>query len=78
MSGGPGSGARTVRCPGCGGASVYAPANAWRPFCSVRCRESDLGAWAAESYRMPELTPPDTGTPGSLGEPGSEPAPGHA
>jgi endogenous inhibitor of DNA gyrase (YacG/DUF329 family) len=25
----------------------------WRPFCSERCRISDLGAWATESYRIP-------------------------
>lgn len=25
----------------------------WRPFCSERCKLIDLGAWAAESYRVP-------------------------
>ena len=59
-----GQGARTVRCPGCGGPSAYASGNPWRPFCSARCRGADLGAWAAESYRMPESTPPDPGWPG--------------
>ena len=24
-----------------------------RPFCSERCRILDLGAWSAESYRIP-------------------------
>lgn len=24
-----------------------------RPFCSERCRVLDLGAWAAERYRIP-------------------------
>lgn len=24
-----------------------------RPFCSERCRVADLGAWAAERYRVP-------------------------
>ena len=49
---------RIVRCPTCGGDSVYAPENAFRPFCSERCRNVDLGAWASESYRVP--TPPST------------------
>ena len=43
---------RTVRCPACGGPSVYAPDNPWRPFCSERCRTLDLGAWASEAYRI--------------------------
>lgn len=49
---------RTVRCPTCGGDSVYAPSNPWRPFCSERCRQIDLGAWASESFRV-EATPPN-------------------
>ena len=39
-----------VRCPACGGDAVYAPTNPSRPFCSPRCKESDLGAWASEAY----------------------------
>lgn len=23
------------------------------PFCSARCKQNDLGAWASESYRIP-------------------------
>lgn len=42
-----------VRCPTCGGDSVYAAHNPSRPFCSLRCRNADLGAWADGSYRMP-------------------------
>ena len=41
---------RTVRCPACGGPSVYAPDNPYRPFCSERCKLHDLGAWASESF----------------------------
>lgn len=48
----PDGGARQVRCPGCGGPSLFAPANPWRPFCSERCRTTDLGAWATERYRV--------------------------
>jgi endogenous inhibitor of DNA gyrase (YacG/DUF329 family) len=43
---------RIVRCPHCGGPSVYGPSNRWRPFCSERCRNLDLGAWASEGYRI--------------------------
>lgn len=45
---------RTVRCPACGGDSLYGPSNQWRPFCSERCRHQDLGAWASEQYAVPE------------------------
>ena len=51
---------RTVRCPACGGPSRYAPDNAYRPFCSERCKMFDLGAWANESFRV-EASPPDEG-----------------
>jgi len=49
-----------VRCPQCGGESVWSPDNAFRPFCSERCKLIDLGAWASESYRVPvqETTDP--------------------
>jgi len=50
---------RLVRCPTCGGDSVYAASNPYRPFCSERCKNLDLGAWASESFRVPEETPPD-------------------
>ncbi|MCP9468746.1 MAG: DNA gyrase inhibitor YacG [Nitrospira sp.] len=26
--------------------------NPWRPFCSERCKLTDLGRWAAEGYRI--------------------------
>jgi endogenous inhibitor of DNA gyrase (YacG/DUF329 family) len=50
---------RVVRCPACGGDSIYAPSNPFRPFCSERCKNMDLGAWASESFRVPDETPPD-------------------
>ena len=55
---------RTVRCPQCGGESVYAASNRWRPFCSERCRGVDLGAWAFESYRMPAAPPAEDSAEG--------------
>ncbi|MCS6809661.1 MAG: DNA gyrase inhibitor YacG [Tepidimonas sp.] len=53
--------ARTVRCPACGQPARYALDNPWRPFCSARCKQLDLGAWASESYRVPDPTPPAPG-----------------
>ena len=50
---------RTVTCPNCGGKSIYAPSNAFRPFCSERCKNMDLGAWASESFRVPADAAPD-------------------
>ena len=50
---------RTVKCPVCGKAALYGEANPSRPFCSERCRTIDLGAWAAERYRVP--VKPDEG-----------------
>ena len=46
------SGARIIRCPGCGGPSEYSAENAFRPFCSERCKNLDFGAWASEAYRV--------------------------
>lgn len=43
---------RTVICPACGGPSVYANSNRWRPFCSERCQKFDLGAWASEQFKI--------------------------
>lgn len=51
--------ARIVPCPTCGGDSVYAPENPFRPFCSERCKNIDLGAWASESYRVEAKPEPD-------------------
>ena len=50
---------KIVVCPSCGGDSLYSPANAFRPFCSERCKNIDFGAWASESFRMPTEAPPD-------------------
>ena len=43
----------TVKCPTCGGPSLFSPANPYRPFCSQRCQQIDLGAWAAEEHAIP-------------------------
>ena len=33
--------------------------NKFRPFCSERCRNIDLGAWGNEEFRVPAQTPPE-------------------
>ena len=45
---------RMVNCPRCGTATPWSDANAWRPFCSERCKLIDLGQWATGSYRIPQ------------------------
>jgi len=47
------AGPRKIRCPQCGGEAWWAPENPWRPFCSERCKQIDLGAWASDAYRIP-------------------------
>jgi uncharacterized protein len=61
--------ARIVACPKCGKPVEWAPASVWRPFCSERCKLIDLGAWAAESYRVAEDSEP--APPDGAKQPGS-------
>jgi uncharacterized protein len=49
---------RMVICPRCGQPSLYAPSNPARPFCSMRCKDVDFGAWANEEYRVPDESAP--------------------
>jgi len=53
----------TVKCPQCSQPVQWVPESRWRPFCSARCRELDLGAWASEEYRVPAESPPDESEP---------------
>lgn len=46
---------RTPRCPLCGRPRVQR----YRPFCSARCRDIDLGHWFTESYTVPAVEPGD-------------------
>jgi len=50
---------KLVACPTCGGNSLYAASNVFRPFCSERCKNMDLGAWASESFRVPSQSLPE-------------------
>ena len=42
-----------VKCPVCGKDVEWNESNAYRPFCSERCKQIDLGAWADEQYKVP-------------------------
>lgn len=53
---------KQVACPTCGSASLYALINRYRPFCSERCKQMDLGAWASENFRVPTNAPPEDAT----------------
>ncbi|WP_169543180.1 DNA gyrase inhibitor YacG [Sneathiella aquimaris] len=37
------------KCPQCGKETVQK----YRPFCSIRCQQLDLGKWFNESYVIP-------------------------
>lgn len=54
-----------VTCPACGKPVAWVEENRYRPFCSERCKAIDLGAWAAEEYRVPvqDEQPLDTSEP---------------
>jgi endogenous inhibitor of DNA gyrase (YacG/DUF329 family) len=43
---------KIVACPRCGIPVEWTAASRYRPFCSERCKMRDLGAWAAEEYRV--------------------------
>ena len=42
-------------CPLCGKPA----ADRYRPFCSKRCADIDLGRWLGETYRIPAEEPPE-------------------
>jgi len=44
------------RCPICGKAVATQD---YRPFCSKRCADVDLGNWLGERYAVPAVEPPD-------------------
>jgi uncharacterized protein (TIGR02300 family) len=47
-----------IVCPKCGTTVEWSTSNRFRPFCSERCRLIDLGAWASEDYRVPDVVKP--------------------
>ena len=44
---------KTRPCPTCR-KPVSWEGNPYKPFCSERCKLHDLGAWSAETYRVPQ------------------------
>ena len=50
---------KTVLCPQCGATVAWGPQSPYRPFCSERCKQIDLGAWASDAYRVPAEVPLD-------------------
>ena len=68
--GGPSARKGGGRCPACG-----APAkHRFRPFCSKRCQDVDLGRWLRGAYRFPTEEAPAAGGPGAA--PGDDPGDG--
>lgn len=53
---------RTATCPQCGKPTEQK----FRPFCSKRCADLDLGKWLNEDYRLPG----DSEIPDDVGEEG--------
>jgi hypothetical protein len=51
--------ATVVSCPTCGAKVTWEPASTYRPFCSDRCKQIDLGAWAEEKYTIPAVNLPE-------------------
>jgi uncharacterized protein len=41
-----------IDCPTCGKKKTWTKDNAFKPFCSERCKLIDLGEWASESRRI--------------------------
>lgn len=54
------------RCPICRAPAVVE----WRPFCSKRCADADLGRWIAGDYRIPVVE--DNGGEGEAGDEADE------
>ncbi|KTD37479.1 DNA gyrase inhibitor YacG [Legionella moravica] len=42
-----------ISCPICGKQNTWDSENAFRPFCSERCKLIDLGEWASETRKIP-------------------------
>ncbi len=51
--------ATVVDCPTCSAKVEWKEENKYRPFCSERCKQIDLGAWAEEKYAIPAEPPKD-------------------
>ncbi|MCZ6628050.1 MAG: DNA gyrase inhibitor YacG [SAR324 cluster bacterium] len=54
-----GAAPRKILCAQCGEPTTW-EGNPWRPFCSERCKMTDLGAWAEGKYSIPSEDAPGT------------------
>jgi endogenous inhibitor of DNA gyrase (YacG/DUF329 family) len=43
----------TVTCPTCKKSVAWVAEEAYKPFCSHRCKLIDLGDWATEAHTIP-------------------------
>ena len=41
-------------CPKCEQKTLLSNENKFRPFCSEKCQNYDLGSWAQEKYSIPD------------------------
>lgn len=55
--------AQTIPCPHCAGPALINADNAYRPFCSRRCKLIDLGDWLDESNRIADPEGSAAGVP---------------
>ncbi len=70
--GGPSARKGGGRCPACD-----APAkHRFRPFCSQRCRDVDLGRWLRGAYRIPTVEASDQAGPGEASRDEEDPGAG--
>lgn len=44
---------KDISCPTCGKKNTWTPDNAFRPFCTDRCKLIDLGDWASDKHALP-------------------------
>ncbi len=54
-----------VDCPTCGNKVEWTETNKYRPFCSERCKQIDLGAWAEEKYKIAGKSADEEQDPGA-------------
>ncbi|MEL0082816.1 MAG: DNA gyrase inhibitor YacG [Gammaproteobacteria bacterium] len=53
----------SVPCPRCQTMAEWTDDNPYRPFCSQRCKLSDLDGWLTEEYTIPVADSPPTDSP---------------
>ena len=59
-----------VQCPNCQAPVEWTDVFPYRPFCSLRCKNDDLCAWADEKHALPVDAETDDRMSETLDEPG--------